>query len=154
MGTQQILMIVLSVIVVGAAVAVGIQMFDNQSKNQTKAAVTADLIQFGVAAQAYWRTPSLMGGANNEFNPSTDLAQMMSFINGGVPASDISTPNGTYTFTPNVNGVDIFLDPIPAIAGWVGVARIAFDARTIAPFERGVWSFVGPKDGQPAPPNY
>ena len=38
MGTQQILMIVLSVIVVGAAVAVGIQMFDNQSRNQARAA--------------------------------------------------------------------------------------------------------------------
>ena len=62
MGTQQILMIILSVIVVGASVAVGIQMFSTQSDNQNLIAIKTELLQYAVQAQAWYRTPQMMGG--------------------------------------------------------------------------------------------
>jgi hypothetical protein len=65
MGTQQILMIILSVIVVGAAIAVGIQMFDTQSDNQALQACVVELMQQGAQAQAWFRTPVMMGGGGN-----------------------------------------------------------------------------------------
>jgi len=145
MGTQQILMIVLSVIVVGAAVAVGIQMFDNQSKNQTRAACQADLLQFGINIQAYYRTPTMMGGGGGAFDASTDLPRLMAFINGGDQTTSIATPNGTYEFdAASNNGIEIVLDPVPAVANWIAEGVVAFDGRSDADFERGIWTFVGP----------
>jgi len=67
MGTQQILMIILSVIVVGTAIAVGIQMFDTQLDNSTRQALAAELMQQGAQAQAYFRTPRMMGGGGNGY---------------------------------------------------------------------------------------
>nr|MBC8383659.1 hypothetical protein [Candidatus Cloacimonadota bacterium] len=46
MGTQQILLIVLSVIIVGIAVAVGITMFNAQSVNSNRNACIADMNNF------------------------------------------------------------------------------------------------------------
>ena len=63
MGTQQILMIVLSVIIVGVAVSVGIQMFNTQRDSSTTQAIAADLQNFGANLVAFAQTPASMGGA-------------------------------------------------------------------------------------------
>ena len=154
MGTQQILMIVLSVIVVGAAVAVGIQMFDNQSKNQARAAIHADLLRHSVNIQAYHRTPVFMGGCSGG---TPILGDMMAFINNGATAPTIETPNGTYTFTLNgTAGVNITMASVPTVSGWTALGTVAFDARTgavgTANFERGIWTYVGPAATAPAHP--
>ncbi len=62
MGTQQILLIVLSVIIVGIAVAVGITMFSTQSSSTNREAIKADLMAFGSQAIAFWKTPKGMAG--------------------------------------------------------------------------------------------
>jgi len=74
MGTQQILMIILSVIVVGTAIAVGIQMFDTQLENQTRQALAAELMQQGAQAQAWFRTPVMMGGGGNGIDQTVNPA--------------------------------------------------------------------------------
>ena len=95
MGTQQILMIVLSVIVVGAAIAVGIAMFDTQSKNQERSAVLMEVNNIAIQAAAWYRTPAIMRGGS-------DLASLISFVSmeGTISGGQgrIVTPNGTYTF--------------------------------------------------------
>ena len=150
MGTQQILMIVLSVIVVGAAVAVGIQMFDNQSRNQARAAIQADLLQHGINIQACFRTPTMMGGTGGQ--PPANIGIVMSFINNGDPATTIQTPNGPYLFAlSGTEGVDITMAEVPAVGGWTARARIAYDGRNTANFERGMWTYVGPAPGTAAP---
>ena len=97
MGTQQILMIVLSVIVVGAAVAVGIQMFDTQSNNQTRNAIALDLSQHAVQAQAWYRTPIGMGGGG--YQAPTTANDVAFFVNQTASGGIFENPNGTYTFT-------------------------------------------------------
>jgi hypothetical protein len=108
MGTQQILMIVLSVIVVGAAVAVGIQMFDTQSQNASRQAIASEIVQMAAQAQAWYRTPAMMGGGGNETNddgPVIDLDKMGPYINSTYDTEDatISNVNATYTLV-NDNG--------------------------------------------------
>jgi len=82
MGTQQILMIVLSVIIVGAAVAVGIQMFDTQATNSQRTAIAADIQNFGAQVLAFSRTPTSMGGGKGATNLAAvkeNLAQYLGF---------------------------------------------------------------------------
>ena len=47
MGTQQLLLIVLGVIIVGIAIAVGITIFNNQAYNANQQAVSQELNTLG-----------------------------------------------------------------------------------------------------------
>ena len=156
MGTQQILMIVLSVIVVGSAVAVGIEMFDTQSKNLTRAAIISDIIQMGINVQAYIRTPVIYGGAGNVID-NVRLPRMMSFINSGNENSTINSTNGPYVFEdPGTNSyIDFTMATIPTITGWTVAARIFYDARTDVTndIEKGIWLYVGPISNLRTPPS-
>ena len=66
MGQQQILLIVLSVILVGVAVSVGITMFQSQSKQGEMDNVAMYLNNVGSAAYAYYIKPTSLGGAGND----------------------------------------------------------------------------------------
>ncbi|MCK4359441.1 MAG: hypothetical protein KAW92_12010 [Candidatus Cloacimonetes bacterium] len=65
MGTQQVLLIVLAVIIVGVAVAVGITMFGKQSTSTNREALKVDLATFAARAIAFWKTPAGMAGGGN-----------------------------------------------------------------------------------------
>jgi hypothetical protein len=97
MGTQQILMIVLSFIVVGAAIAVGIHAFDTQSNNLSRMAIVNEIAQYGVQAQAWYRTPRMMGGgAGIETVEVQHLPLITSFISHGATGTTIRTDSGVY----------------------------------------------------------
>jgi hypothetical protein len=66
MGQQQILLIVLSVILVGVAVSVGITMFQSQSKQGEMDNVAMYLNNVGAAAYAYYIKPTSLGGAGKD----------------------------------------------------------------------------------------
>ena len=110
MGTQQILMIVLSVIIVGIAVGVGITMFQNQAVNSNRQAVIADLTNFASQAIAYYKVPATMGGGGNGTpgfregegtTPTSGLLSYIGFLSSGgeTPTYTYSNDNGTYTLT-------------------------------------------------------
>jgi hypothetical protein len=96
MGTQQILMIVLSVIVVGAAIAVGIVMFDTQATNSARDQVASQLSQFAVGAQGWYRTPTMMGGAG-EVPANIDATRIARHLNQADDGAVITLPSGVYT---------------------------------------------------------
>ena len=86
MGTQQILLIVLSVIIVGAAIAVGIQMFNNQAYSANKSAIAADAQSFASQVVQYYKTPISQGGAGGTLETDdgvVDAAKIGSFIGWG-----------------------------------------------------------------------
>ena len=66
MGTQQILLIVLSVIIVGAAIAVGIQMFNSQAYSANKTAIAADAQSYASQIVQYYKTPESQGGLGGD----------------------------------------------------------------------------------------
>lgn len=62
MGTQQILLIVLSVIIVGVAIAVGISMFNSQAYNSNRTAIASDAQGFAAQVVQFYKTPQSQGG--------------------------------------------------------------------------------------------
>ena len=93
MGTQQILLIVLSVIIVGVAIAVGISMFNNQAYNSNKTAIAADAQSFATQVVQYYKTPVSQGGGGNTLG--TAAADIGAFI--GWQGTTTTNENGTYT---------------------------------------------------------
>lgn len=67
MGTQQILILVLSVIVIGVSVATGIQMFNKQAKISHRQAIIDRINEMVKDALAYRKTPVSMGGGGNSY---------------------------------------------------------------------------------------
>ena len=93
MGQQQLLLIILGVIVVGIAVAVGITLFKDNAVSSNRDAVTNDLVNIASHAQQYFRRPLALGGGAGDFSSLTaDAAGLkrLTSMTGGVNA------NGTY----------------------------------------------------------
>ncbi|MGO9481251.1 MAG: hypothetical protein ACLP05_05665 [Candidatus Kryptoniota bacterium] len=67
MGQQQLLLIVLGVIIVGIAIAVGISMFKSNAQSANRDAVIADLDNLAAKAQQYFRKPTSMAGGGQSF---------------------------------------------------------------------------------------
>jgi len=88
MGTQQILLIVLSVIIVGVAIAVGITMFSNQAYNSNQQAVSSELQNYAAQVAQYYKVPKGMGGAGQDSSFVT-VASVANFI--GFKGADYST---------------------------------------------------------------
>ncbi len=96
MGQQQLLLIILGVIVVGIAVAVGITMFSDNAISANRDAVSNDLVNLAARAQQYYRRPTALGGGGNSFVGLTagaaGLAKLTNMPGG-------ANSNGTYSIT-------------------------------------------------------
>jgi hypothetical protein len=84
MGQQQLLLIILGVIIVGIAIAVGLSMFTAQSVGANRDAIIADMTNMAANAYQYRIRPTTMGGGGG------------SYANYSIPPSLASNENGTY----------------------------------------------------------
>jgi hypothetical protein len=91
MGQQQFLMIVLSVIIVGAAIVTGITVFNAQAKSSNRNAIIQDMYSIASLCIAYYKTPEIQAGGGG----SWDSANFLKFC--GYPLSK----NGKYILTDN-----------------------------------------------------
>ncbi|HTY57610.1 MAG TPA: hypothetical protein VMF59_02295 [Bacteroidota bacterium] len=99
MGQQQLLLIILSVIVVGIAVAMGITLFTDSSIDANRDAITNDLTALASRAHQYYRRPSCLGGGGNSFTGLTaDAAGIRKLTNS--PKND----NGVYSIAAPSSG--------------------------------------------------
>jgi Tfp pilus assembly protein PilE len=94
MGQQQLLLIILGVIVVGIAVAVGITMFQDSAISANRDSVTSDLVNLAARAQEYYRRPTTQGGGGNSFVGLTANAAGLARL-----TSKASNANGSYDIT-------------------------------------------------------
>jgi Tfp pilus assembly protein PilE len=94
MGQQQLLLIILGVIVVGIAVAVGITMFSDSAISANRDALTNDLVNLASRAQQYYRRPVALGGGGYTFSGLTADATGLSRL-----TNKPSNGNGTYSIT-------------------------------------------------------
>jgi hypothetical protein len=102
MGQQQLLLIILGVIVVGIAVAVGITMFSDSAISANRDALTNDLVNLASRAQQYFRRPVALGGGGYTFAGLTTTAGPT----GGLAklTNKPSNGNGTYTISTAGSG--------------------------------------------------
>jgi Tfp pilus assembly protein PilE len=100
MGQQQLLLIILGVIVVGIAVAVGITMFNDSATSSNRDALTNDLINLASRAQQYYRRPIALGGGGGTF--ATVLMRHLTKTSTTTAANG----NGTFSMgTPTATSV-------------------------------------------------
>ncbi|MCX6640048.1 MAG: hypothetical protein NTW14_06145 [bacterium] len=94
MGQQQLLLIVLSVIIVGIAVVVGINMFNDQAASSNLDAVTADLMNLASRAQQHFRRPVAMGGGGGTFALLASTPAGLAYL-----TTQGTNENGAYTIS-------------------------------------------------------
>ncbi|MEW6509921.1 MAG: hypothetical protein AB1428_03065 [Bacteroidota bacterium] len=91
MGSQQLLLIAVGLVIVSIMIAVGISMFQDQATSNNRDEVANDLAHFAALARAYYRRPQVFGGGGNSFRGLT-MARITSR-----PTND----NGTYSLSPD-----------------------------------------------------
>lgn len=96
MGQQQLLLIILGVIIVGIAIAVGVAQFSAHSNQANKDGVTSSLVNIAANAYQYKMRPATMGGGNGAYT---------SYI---LPTKMAADDNGLYTLgTVATNSVQV-----------------------------------------------
>ena len=94
MGQQQLLLIILGVIIVGIAIAVGITMFSSSSIQSNKDAIINDLNNLAANAYQFRIRPQTMGGGGGAYN--TGGSGGAGYV---IPLKLASNANGAYTTT-------------------------------------------------------
>jgi len=95
MGQTQILLLVLSVIIIGVAVAVGIDQFSENAVTSNRDAVAADCQRLVSQSMQWYRKPPSLGGGGRDFTG-------MTWSNLGIQADSTGAygnQNGSYALT-------------------------------------------------------
>ncbi|MEJ2195782.1 MAG: hypothetical protein P8X73_13125 [Ignavibacteriaceae bacterium] len=67
MGTQQLLLVVLGVFVIGIAIAFASQLFESFAEDSVKDSITYESANLGLLAQQYYNKTREMGGGSKSF---------------------------------------------------------------------------------------
>lgn len=115
MGQQQLLLIIAGVIVVGIAIAVGIQQFGANGSASNKDGVTSTLTSLSADAYQYKLRPSTLGGGNN------------SYVGFTIPTKLVSDDNGTYAISGSPSATSLQINAVSSMnSAWV--ATISLDS--------------------------
>ena len=93
MGQQQLLLIILGVIIVGIAIAVGLSLFSAQSVQSNRDAIINDLNNLAAQAYQFRIRPASMGGGQGDYTTFT------------LPTKMKTNENGTYSAAPTTNTI-------------------------------------------------
>ena len=104
MGQQQLLLIVLGVIIVGIAIAVGISMFKSNAQSSNRDQVINDLNNLAAKAQQYYRKPTAMGGGGQDFGGFKLASIDSANANGRYGVTDQVPPVPDTTFGGTIKG--------------------------------------------------
>ena len=103
MGQQQLLLIILGVIIVGIAIAVGISQFSAHSTQANKDGVTSSLVNISANAYQYKIRPTTMGGGGNAYTGYVIPSKMVNDANGTYALGTIATNSCQVVGTSTVN---------------------------------------------------
>jgi len=124
MGQQQLLLIILGVIIVGIAIAVGLSLFSAQSVQSNRDAIINDLNNLAAQAYQFRIRPTSMGGGQGDYTTFT------------IPIKMRTNENGTYVASPSSNSIDIIATSAQNASNYITVT-IDTDGRLTA------WSYYG-----------
>jgi hypothetical protein len=127
MGQQQLLLIILGVIIVGIAIAVGLSMFSAQSVQSNKDAIINDLNNLAANAYQFKIRPTSMGGGGGSYIGGTSGYT--------IPVKMKSNANATYTSVANATDV--------TLTGTSGQYSATVVAVLNSAGELGAWTYTG-----------
>ena len=104
MGQQQLLLIILGVIIVGIAIAVGISQFGAHSTQANKDGVTSSLVNVAANAYQFRIRPTTMGGGGGDYTNYAIPSQMASADNGTYTKGAVDRTHIVLTGTSSING--------------------------------------------------
>ncbi|MFZ1978459.1 MAG: hypothetical protein WAV76_10940 [Bacteroidota bacterium] len=99
MGQQQLLLIILGVIIVGIAIAVGLSLFSAQSIQANKDAIVNDINNLAANAYQFRIRPTSMGGGGNAYTGNGTTYN--------IPSKLKTNENGSYSVTVAAQTVTI-----------------------------------------------
>lgn len=108
MGQQQLLLVILSVIVVGIAISIGIILFSTNAIEQKRNELINECALLASEAQLYYRKPKTIGGGGKAFTGWTVPRQYITTEVGSFSAEVLSPEEVKITGTGNevVTGSD------------------------------------------------
>ena len=118
MGTQQLLLIVIGIILVGIMVTIGIFMFKDQSAATNRDAISNDLVSLAAQAQKYYRRPGVLGGGSNSFGGLTiaKLTNNPTNVDGTFALIPDPVPSGTTSISVTGTGTETGNDGATPVA--------------------------------------
>ena len=128
MGQQQLLLIILGVIIVGIAIAVGLQLFQSGSIGANHDAIINDIMNISAHADQWRIRPEAMGGGGGEFDDYV------------LPARLETTGNGTFEITAR-SGSSITIVGTSSIH--TGAVRLVYDADETDDSDKYTWTHMG-----------
>ena len=99
MGQQQLLLIILGVIIVGIAIAVGISMFSSGSVQSNKDGIINDLNNLAANGYQYRIRPTTMGGGGGGYTGYLIPTKLASNENGAYVTTSVSASSITFQGT-------------------------------------------------------
>lgn len=99
MGQQQLLLVILVVIIVGITTIIAVNIMGQGADNANRDAVRQDLISAATKIQPLWERPTIMRGADRDFN-NLEIPQIVEHLN--IPSSSYEVGDETVT---NENGI-------------------------------------------------
>ena len=106
MGQQQLLLLVVTAVIVGVAIMIGVDVFGSSMAKANEDSVRKDIIEVSSRLQQYYRTPSVLGGGNYGF-PSSLTFNNIGYFGDDVSGNTFENANGTYTLNVDGNTVTI-----------------------------------------------
>jgi hypothetical protein len=99
MGQQQLLLIILGVIIVGIAIAVGISMFSSGTVQANKDAIINDLNNLAANGYQFRIRPTTMGGGGGAYSGYTIPTKLATNENAAYTVGSVSASSMTFTGT-------------------------------------------------------
>jgi hypothetical protein len=125
MGQQQLLLIILGVIIVGIAIAVGVSQFGAHSTQANKDGVTSSLVNIGANAYQFKIRPTSMGGGGGAYDNSKGASNAYA-----IPSKMAADDNGTYTLTSNAPSLCTIKGTSTINTSWTATCTIDDTGRT------------------------
>ena len=139
MGQQQLLLIILGVIIVGIAIAVGLQLFQSGSIGANQDAIINDIMNISAHADQWRIRPVSMGGGGGIFVGTNEAGDEVNPYQ--LPERMRVTGNGEYTATPTGEQEITIVGTSTIHDG--GVITLVYDATGQTDGERFTWSSDG-----------
>lgn len=106
MGQQQLLLLVVTTVIVGLALIIGVEVFGSSMAKANEDSVRKDIIEISSRLQQYYRTPQELGGGGYNFASSLTFNNI-GYYDDGVSGTGYENANGTYTISVSGSVVTI-----------------------------------------------